>query len=395
MELHEAFTCTLSTESSIEFGAITGTDEIEDAIAEHQIFPSVAQDAAISLRLKSQASQWSSPAIIAEGEMDLDDFKVRTLKQGRTLCVTIESSLIIAKTSQSIETASTTVIVSGIELILWDDGRTRHESVPVGSKMVTVELGDVAWKRISCDEANLSRSTVHLSIKALDCSTHIPASANVVRFSSESAPLTFSVESTSLLNEDVYWIDNASIKLPQLLLYVDDDALKIMKVCQSIVESFKGSLKSEAETIISPQLGEATEQTLYIGELSISDLSALVDLHLSVANTGLPMAIDTHLSPVTISGVQSHSVFGSPTALYQGLKTHVVAEALFNAGSVVGSLQLLGNPTGLLRSIKRGVTDIFDKGIGVGSVTLVKEVSGWSVSSTVGFFNAFIGLRRK
>lgn len=70
---------------------------------------------------------------------------------------------------------------------------------------------------------------------------------------------------------------------------------------------------------------------------------------------------------------------------------HAMSEALLSAPLVLGSLQLFFNPTGLVRSIQRGVSDMielplqglqrgsaleFFTGIGQGSASLVKEISG-------------------
>lgn len=83
--------------------------------------------------------------------------------------------------------------------------------------------------------------------------------------------------------------------------------------------------------------------------------------------------------------------------------SHAMAAALLSAPLVLGSLQLFFNPTGLVRSIQRGVSDMIDlplqglqkrsalkffAGIGQGSASLVKEISGWGISSVVGFSRA-------
>lgn len=78
-------------------------------------------------------------------------------------------------------------------------------------------------------------------------------------------------------------------------------------------------------------------------------------------------------------------------SILDGVVAHFLAEALLNAPLVIGSLQLFFNPTGLVRSIQRGVADMIDlpmqglqrggaleflAGVGHGSVSLVREVSG-------------------
>ena len=79
-----------------------------------------------------------------------------------------------------------------------------------------------------------------------------------------------------------------------------------------------------------------------------------------------------------------------PDVLLRALKDHALAEALLNAPLVLGSLELFFNPTGLVRSIRRGVANMIDlpmqglqqgplqfiSGVGQGSASFLKEISG-------------------
>ena len=47
-----------------------------------------------------------------------------------------------------------------------------------------------------------------------------------------------------------------------------------------------------------------------------------------------------------------------PSVMLQGLLAHYAAEALLNAPAVLGSLDLLLNPTGLMNSLARGFEDL-------------------------------------
>lgn len=81
-----------------------------------------------------------------------------------------------------------------------------------------------------------------------------------------------------------------------------------------------------------------------------------------------------------------------------------MAEALLNAPQILGSLSLLLNPTGLVHSVRRGVGDLiglplaalqarsasqFLSGLGLGSVSLVRHLGGWTLESIAGFSQAF------
>lgn len=47
-----------------------------------------------------------------------------------------------------------------------------------------------------------------------------------------------------------------------------------------------------------------------------------------------------------------------PSIILQGLAAHYAAEALLNAPAILGSLDLLLNPTGLFQSIGQGFEDL-------------------------------------
>jgi hypothetical protein len=56
--------------------------------------------------------------------------------------------------------------------------------------------------------------------------------------------------------------------------------------------------------------------------------------------------------------VVAESLHFRPSVMLQGLLAHYAAEALLNAPAVLGSLDLLLNPTGLMNSLARGFEDL-------------------------------------
>lgn len=80
-----------------------------------------------------------------------------------------------------------------------------------------------------------------------------------------------------------------------------------------------------------------------------------------------------------------------PHVLARGLAAHALAEALLGAPRMLGSLALLLNPAGLVRSLQEGVGDLvglpwaglsqgsasmFLAGLGLGSASLLRNLSG-------------------
>ena len=63
-------------------------------------------------------------------------------------------------------------------------------------------------------------------------------------------------------------------------------------------------------------------------------------------------------SPLRLPAVHADSLLFRPSIMLHGLLAHYVAEALLNAPQMIGSLELLLNPTGLLQSVGQGFADL-------------------------------------
>eukprot|EP00884_Botryococcus_braunii_P012747 jgi/Botrbrau1/21473/Bobra.0216s0081.1 len=145
------------------------------------------------------------------------------------------------------------------------------------------------------------------------------------------------------------------------------------------------------------------EPRLLIERLSISRMAILVDVHVDAAAGHLPLSLDTHRSPVVLPRVDAVQVVLAPGVIGRGLAAHYTAEVLLNAAGLVGSLDLLLNPTGLAASLSAGLRDLlglplaalqarsptqFVTGVGRGSVSLVTHLSSWTLTSISGFSSA-------
>lgn len=63
-------------------------------------------------------------------------------------------------------------------------------------------------------------------------------------------------------------------------------------------------------------------------------------------------------APVTLSGLQGRQLLFRPAVMAQAAAAHFTAEALMNVPRLLGSLELLLNPTGLLASLSAGLNDL-------------------------------------
>ena len=146
-------------------------------------------------------------------------------------------------------------------------------------------------------------------------------------------PVTLYIEDTFLYRVS----DMVASFLPPSMLYSTESAgnqrsnsLKVLDITQSSIQPF------------------------LMGELKITPVTLNVTLHASVK---LFLSVDD--SPLSLGHFHLSPVFLPTSALIQKLTYHYVTAALFNSGWVLGSLELLGNPAGLVRSFSQGVADFF------------------------------------
>jgi len=79
--------------------------------------------------------------------------------------------------------------------------------------------------------------------------------------------------------------------------------------------------------------------------VAINRVQLLLDVHVSASGGG-GIPLDTHAAPLLLSPVVSTNLLFRPSIVAHGLLAHFVAEALLSAPQMLGSLELLLNPTG-------------------------------------------------
>ncbi|XP_051575064.1 intermembrane lipid transfer protein VPS13B-like isoform X3 [Myxocyprinus asiaticus] len=102
------------------------------------------------------------------------------------------------------------------------------------------------------------------------------------------------------------------------------------------------------------QFTHALVQPLQLQKLLIEPVDLLVSIHAS-----LKLYIASDHTPLSFSLFERGPICTTPRQLVHTLAMHYAAGALFRAGWVVGSLEILGSPASLVRSIGNGVSDFF------------------------------------
>ncbi|XP_029927475.1 vacuolar protein sorting-associated protein 13B isoform X3 [Myripristis murdjan] len=124
--------------------------------------------------------------------------------------------------------------------------------------------------------------------------------------------------------------------------------------------------------------------------LAIQPVNLLVSIHAS-----LKLYIASDHTPLSFSLFERGPLCTTARQLVHALAMHYAAGALFRAGWVVGSLEILGSPASLVRSIGNGVSDFFRlpyegltrgpgafvSGVSRGTTSFVKHISKGTLTS--------------
>uniref|UniRef100_A0A2K5RNX2 Vacuolar protein sorting 13 homolog B n=1 Tax=Cebus imitator TaxID=2715852 RepID=A0A2K5RNX2_CEBIM len=138
------------------------------------------------------------------------------------------------------------------------------------------------------------------------------------------------------------------------------------------------------------QHARALVNPVKLRKLVIQPVNLLVSIHAS-----LKLYIASDHTPLSFSVFERGPIFTTARQLVHALAMHYAAGALFRAGWVVGSLEILGSPVSLVRSIGNGVADFFRlpyegltrgpgafvSGVSRGTTSFVKHISKGTLTS--------------
>ncbi|XP_031633200.1 vacuolar protein sorting-associated protein 13B isoform X2 [Contarinia nasturtii] len=142
--------------------------------------------------------------------------------------------------------------------------------------------------------------------------------------------------------------------------------------------------------IISEQILSFFSEPLRLNRLCIKPLSILLSVH-----TCIRMYIALDHSPLHFAQFEYKNIYTTTMRLGYNIGMHYVSDAIFGAGWVVGSLEILGSPSGLARSVSTGLWDFVSMpvqglmrgpwgvllGITYGSASLIKNITAGTVNS--------------
>ncbi|KAM6171919.1 intermembrane lipid transfer protein VPS13B isoform 2-T2 [Erethizon dorsatum] len=138
------------------------------------------------------------------------------------------------------------------------------------------------------------------------------------------------------------------------------------------------------------QHARALVNPVKLRKLVIQPVNLLVSIHAS-----LKLYIASDHTPLSFSVFERGPIFTTARQLVHALAMHYAAGALFRAGWVVGSLEILGSPASLVRSVGTGISDFFRlpyegltrgpsafvSGVSRGTTSFVKHISKGTLTS--------------
>ncbi|XP_034080341.1 LOW QUALITY PROTEIN: vacuolar protein sorting-associated protein 13B, partial [Gymnodraco acuticeps] len=169
--------------------------------------------------------------------------------------------------------------------------------------------------------------------------------------------------------------------------YIPDSAM-----ASAPAEPQRGT-KCGSAPILPEQVLQAVQALVHpvrLQRLSIQPVNLLVSIHAS-----LKLYIASDHTPLSFSLFERGPLCTTARQLVHALAMHYAAGALFRAGWVVGSLEILGSPASLVRSIGNGVSDFFRlpyegltrgpgafvSGVSRGTTSFVKHISKGTLTS--------------
>lgn len=183
-------------------------------------------------------------------------------------------------------------------------------------------------------------------------------------------------------------IDNMRVNIQPCEMYLEDTFVyRLAAVIDSYIPPSKSSVA---------RLDDVTKVALHVlhpmraCNVEVGELSLLLSVHASVK---VFLAAD-HI-PLVLGRYKCQSTQTVQKEFVRSMLYHYATQALVRAGWILGSLEIIGNPTGLIHNIGRGVSDFFVlpynglirgptafvSGIGHGMSSFLKHISTGALTS--------------
>ncbi|XP_035779431.1 vacuolar protein sorting-associated protein 13B-like [Anopheles albimanus] len=199
-------------------------------------------------------------------------------------------------------------------------------------------------------------------------------------------------------------VESVRLQIQPIRAYIEDTYINVL--VDYLVECIPAGMVYESEASSNVRIrcepGEALipravmQQSSYLAEpikfrsIRIEPLNVLLSVH---ACMRLYIALDH--SPLEFAAFERQSVRTLPIKFGNAVGMHYLSGAIFGGGWVIGSLEILGSPSGLARSVTSGLRDFvslpvqglfrgpwgFLVGVTQGSASLIRNITAGTVNS--------------
>ncbi|XP_028983860.1 intermembrane lipid transfer protein VPS13B-like isoform X3 [Betta splendens] len=284
------------------------------------------------------------------------------------------------------------------------------EAAPVFALMPRGSVVEVYCSSLQVDNQLHSQASFHFPV--LLCQDHRGGADPKVQWSSDANP-TQSPETLEefkrscflqlrmTLAEDGCTVEEVTFQLQPARVYLEDTFVYYIKTLFNTYIPNSAMVPAVAEKggalgsvhILPEQVRQSVQALVHpvrLQQLSIHPINLLVSIHAS-----LKLYIASDHTPLSFSEFERGPLCTTARQLVHALAMHYAAGALFRAGWVVGSLEILGSPASLVRSIGNGVSDFFRlpyegltrgpgafvSGVSRGTSSFVKHISKGTLTS--------------
>ncbi|KAM7420184.1 hypothetical protein PAMA_014745 [Pampus argenteus] len=283
-------------------------------------------------------------------------------------------------------------------------------ATPISALMPDASLIEVHCSSLQVDNQLYNRASFHFPV--LLCQEQRGGAEAGVQWSIDANPF----ESPELLDEfkrfcflqlrmilagDRCTVEEVSFQLQPARVYLEDTFVYYIKTLfhtyipdtALAAVTARRSTEPGAAPILPEQVLQSIQALVHpvrLQRLTIQPVNLLVSIHAS-----LKLYIASDHTPLAFSLFERGPLCTTARQLVHALAMHYAAGALFRAGWVVGSLEILGSPASLVRSIGNGVSDFFRlpyegltrgpgafvSGVSRGTTSFVKHISKGTLTS--------------
>ena len=153
------------------------------------------------------------------------------------------------------------------------------------------------------------------------------------------------------------FIDDVKIKAEPLEVYTEDTFIyRLISLTESFAPPPQTSQRQnhDIREAVVKSVGRQILYPINIGTIEVEDIKILLSIHAS-----LKMYLSADHMPVVLGKFMCHPTRTIQKELTRKVLYHYLTQALVRAGLMLGSLEILANPTGLIRSVGQGIADFF------------------------------------